>query len=278
MTTKPAPGFGSRLVASPTGALRYALLVKPSVAVEQAKPLPGEPGAIYSRTIEQQAILRKTLAYFGVETIVFESIGDDPYELAPADAAVVFENGTLLMRPTAMSRRAEADRLAAELSTLDVPQIGRISPPGLLDGGDIVLAGSTAFVGVGRRGNALGRAEFASVAKAHGYDVVEVPLAPGAPSLRAVLSPVARDTLVVSAEQAALAPLPGFKTIVLDLGEQLAAGVLCISERHVIADLRYNTALGKMRKEGIVVEAIDLYDFAKIGVTPSMLALALKRD
>ena len=29
---------------------------------------------------------------------------------------------------------------------------------------------------------------------------------------------------------------------------------------------------------GVVVESIDLYEFTKIGITPSMLVLALKRD
>jgi hypothetical protein len=42
--------------------------------------------------------------------------------------------------------------------------------------------------------------------------------------------------------------------------------------------VRYRTALARMRKAGIVVEGIDVYDFEKVGVTPSLLALALKRD
>jgi hypothetical protein len=33
-----------------------------------------------------------------------------------------------------------------------------------------------------------------------------------------------------------------------------------------------------MRRAGIAVESIDLYEYAKIGITPSMMALALKRD
>jgi hypothetical protein len=33
-----------------------------------------------------------------------------------------------------------------------------------------------------------------------------------------------------------------------------------------------------MRRAGIAVESIDLYEFSKIGITPSMLVLSLKRD
>lgn len=278
MTTHDAIHFGPRLVGTPTGKLRAALLVRPSAAIEAATPVHGEPGAVYSRALEQHEILRKTLAFFGVETIVVEAHGGDPLESAVADVAVAFEDGAMLMRPSAMSRRAEADRIEAEFSQLDVPIAGHIAAPGLFDGGDTLLVGRTAFIGAGARGNALGRSGFASVARAHGYAVVEVPLAPSVTALRTVASAVASDTVVVARDLVDPAAFTGFKTIVLERGEAMAAGVLVLGEHHVIADVRYRTALAQMRKAGIVVEGIDLYDFEKIGVTPSMLAIALKRD
>jgi len=46
----------------------------------------------------------------------------------------------------------------------------------------------------------------------------------------------------------------------------------------VIADIRYRTALSTMRRAGIAVEALDLYDFGKLGISPSMLTLVLRRE
>jgi dimethylargininase len=277
MVTKDAH-FGPRLIGTPTGKLRAALLVRPTASLESATPVQGEPGAVYGRALEQHDILRKTLEYFGVETIVVEPRGDDPYETAAVDGAVAFEDGAVIMRPTAMSRRPEADRIEAEFARIDVPIAGHVAPPGLLDGADVLLAGGTAFVGVGSRGNALGRAGFGAVAKAHGYRVVEVALAPGVPSLRSVAGVVARDTVVLAPARLDVQAFEGFTIIPVDPGEEMAAGVLCLGEHHVVADVRYRTALARMRKAGIVVEGIDLYDFEKVGITPSMLALALKRD
>src|SRR5579863_7163885 len=199
MTSKDAIHFGPRLVGSATGKLRAALLVRPSVAIETARPLQGEPGAVYARALEQHEILRKTLEFFGAETIVVEA-KSDPYESSVVDAAVAFEDGALVMRPSAMSRRGDADRLQAEFAKLDVPVAGHISAPGLFDGGDVVLAGTTAFVGVGARGNELGRRGFAAVAQAHGYRTVEVRYAPAYPSLRAVLGVLSKNTLVYAAD------------------------------------------------------------------------------
>ncbi len=278
MTTKDAIHFGPRLVASPTGTLRAAALVRPSASIERARTLPGEPGAVYARALEQHEILRKTLAYFGVETIAFEPRGDDPHESSIADAAVAFEDGALIMRPSSMTRRGEADRVQAEFARIDVPIAGHIAPPGLLDGTDVMLAGGTAFIGITPRGNEIGRRGFANVAQAHGYRVVEVAVDESVSSLRAVANAVAKDIIVVARDKVDISAFAGFNTIVLERGEEMAAGVLCIGERHVIADVRYRTSLARMRKAGIVVEGIDLYDFEKIGITPSMLVLALKRD
>lgn len=276
--TNNAIHFGPRLVGSPTGTLRTAALVRPAAAIERATPLAGEPGAVYARTLEQHDILRKTLEYFGVETIVLEPGGTDPLECVAVDAAIAFEDGALIARPTSMAHRGQADRLEAEFTRLDVPLAGHITAPGLLDGGDVLLAGDVAFVGVGSRGNALGRNGFAQVARAHGYRVVEVKMADGVTCLRAVASAVARDTIVLARDRVDASAFAGFNTIVLDRGEDNAAGVIVLGERHVIADVRYRTAPRIMRKAGIVVEGIDLYDFEKVGVTPSMLVLALKRD
>ena len=278
MTARRALSFGPRLVLTPTGRLLAAALVKPSFALEEARPLPGEPGAVESRALEQHDVLRKTLEYFGVEVTVFESHASDPYEAAAGDAAVAFADGAVMMRLTPMSRRAEVDRMQVEFGRIDVPMAGHITAPGLLDGNDVLMAGDTAFIGVGARGNELGRAGFANLARSHGFAVRQVKLAPGVPALRAVAAAVAPDTIVLGGEKADASAFSGFKTIVLERGEELGAGVLCLDDRHVVADIRYRTSLAMMRRAGIGVEAIDLYDFTKVGITPAMLALVLRRE
>jgi dimethylargininase len=278
MTSKHGIGFGPRLIAAPTGRLRTAVLVKPSVAIEGGTALIGEPGAVYARALEQHGVLRATLEYAGVEVIEIESRGDDPYESGAGDTAVPFEDGAVMMRLTSMSRRAEVDRMQTELARLDAPLAGHIEGPGLLDGSDVMLAGETAFIGVGARGNEIGRAGFAALARARGLRVVEVRLAADAGALRAVATAVAPDTIVLGADTADLSAFAGFKTVLLARGEERAAGALLLDERHVLADIRYRTALAAMRRAGIAVEAIDLYEFTKLGLTPSMLTLALRRE
>lgn len=278
MTTHREVSFGPRLLATPTGRLRATLLVTPSRNIERGQAIAGEPGAVYERALEQHQVLRTTLEYFGIETIAIEPRGGDPYEPSAADAAVCFEDGAVMMRLTPLSRRAEVDRMEAEFARLDVPLAGHIAAPGLLDGNDVLLAGETAFVGAGAGGNELGRRGFAHLAGTRGFRVVEVKLADGVSALRTVVGALSSDTIAFGAGKVDAAAFAGFRTVELDAAEAQAAGVLVLDDRHVISDIRYRTALSTMRRAGITVEAIDLYEFTKLGMTPSMLALALRRE
>jgi dimethylargininase len=277
MTTQTV-SYGPRLVAHPTGALRAAVLVAPANAIENARPLPGELNAIAPRARAQQEILAKTLRYFGCDVTLLEPFSTDPYASAVADAAVVFENGAVIMRPGSMSRRPESSWLEGEFVKRDIPIAGHIAAPGLLDGSDVLLVGGTAFIGVSKRSNSLGRNGFAQIAKAHGFTVREVQLRDPAAPLRACAGALASDSVVLAPENTIdHSAFEGFKIFTAPAGHERGAGVLNLGEHHVLANVRYPSVIDVLRRGGIVVEAIDLHDFGRVGISPSMLAVDLKR-
>jgi dimethylargininase len=269
--------YGPRLNVSPASALRRALVVMPSRAIENARPLQGEPNAVHTRAMAELAVFAKTLRFFGCDVIELQNSSDDPLASAVADVAVVFESGAAIMRPSSPARRAEAAWIEAECERRDIPIAAHLSAPGLLDGSDVVLAGKTAFIGVSRRSNALGREGFARIAQAHGFTPVEVPLAPGVSSLRAVCGVISDSELVIATERLDRAMFSGFDTIAVARGDEFGAGVLNLGYRHVIADVRFPSVIDALRDAGTRVDAIDLYDFGRVGLTPSMLAVDLKR-
>ena len=168
--------------------------------------------------------------------------------------------------------------MQAEFAVLDVPLAGHIASPGLLDGNDIILAGETAFIGVGSQGNEPGRAGFAKLAQSHGYRVVEVKLAPGVLALRSVAGAVAKDTIVVGADKADAARFRRFPDDRAGARRRAGRGRAlpgrtARARRHPLSN-----GFAQMRRAGITVESIDLYEFAKLGIAPSMLALVLKRE
>lgn len=269
--------YGPRLIAHPTDRLRSALLIAPNAAMERVAPLQSEPSAIFSRAAEQHATLVKTLQYFGVETRVVDAHDRAAFAACANDLAVVFENGAVIMRPHDLDRRAETDLVRAQFDEIDIPTSGEIAVPGLLDGSDVLLAGNTAFIGVSKRSNAIGRAGLAQIAAANGYRAVDVKLTADAPCLRSVANTVAPGTVVIAPDKVDGAAFEGFDLIELERGEDLGAGFLTIGQNHILCDVRYSFAHAQLRKTGIAVEAIDLYEFGKLGITPTQLVLPLRR-
>ena len=276
--------FDVPFVSHDAGVLAGAVVLRPCAAVDRLVPIQGEPSPIAERAIQQHEILVRTLRDRGVVVTVLEPTSGTPAETLVGDTAIVVPQGAILTRLSVVERRAETGVIETALTDLGIPIVGRIVAPGLLDAADIAVAGETLYVGVPlagaglrARSNALGRAQLATLAAAGGMRMVEVPLAPTVLRLRNVLSFVARDTAVVAPERLDVSALAGLQLIELPLGEEYAAGVLALGERRIIANLRFRESLARLRKAKIAVEAIDLWEFGKVGAGPFSLVLATKR-
>jgi dimethylargininase len=269
--------------------LRAALLVAPSPALAERRPLQSESNSIPERAEEQHALLAARLAAHGVAVRVLAAPERAPLGSLCADAAIVFPDGAFVLRPSELDRRGEVVAIEAALATLGVPVVARLEPPGLLDGGDVMFSGDTVYLGVATarqseiglrgwaRGNAHGRGQVAAYARERNWKVVDVALASEAIRLRAVASLIAADTVVLSPGLCDAAAFAGLQVIEAPRGEDYAAGVLALGNRHVLANVRFRQTIPLLRKAKFNVDAIDLWEFGKIGATPSLLALALKR-
>jgi len=270
--------------ASPFGRLRDAIVVPPAEALDKIRPIYGEPSPIIERARESHEVLRRTLQSFGVRLHGAGTEDTTGYAAFVGDCAIVAERGAILLRPTAIERRAEVATVERQLRNLGIPILGKIEPPGLLDGGDVVVTRGTAYVGVPSakgmyaRSNTLGRAQFEQHAAGAGMRTIELALSADIARLENVLSFVDEDLAVAAPDYVDTKPLGG-RTRVIEIprGDQYGAGVFVLAPRRVIANLRFRVALPLMRKAKIDVVAIDLWEFGKIGRTPRSLVLALKR-
>jgi len=280
----PVKSLAAPYVSSDAAALASAIVLRPSAAVDRLPPIKGEPSPIADRAVEQHAILVRTLRDHGVRVHELEPTSESPTESLVADCAIVLPHGVLIARPSAIERRAEVVAVERRLTELGVPILGRIEAPGLLDATDVAIAPGRIFIGVPRAGaalrrrsNELGRKQLEAFAVQQGFAVVELAVAHDVPRLRDVFSIVASDTLIAAPDRVDLVAASDLRVIEVPRGEELAAGVLALGERLVIANLRFRESIAIMRKAKIAVEAIDLWEFGKAGFGPFALALAVKR-
>lgn len=289
MTSAP-PGLQAPFVRSDFGRLRAALVVKPSPALAGILPTHGESHAIGERALEQFAVFTNRLAAHGVEITVLESDVAAPLGALSADTAVFFDDGAFLMRPSDPKRRREIAAVEAALVAAHVPIVGRIEAPGLLDGGDVLLAGDVAYVGAPRmrrseigipaavHGNVLGREQIAAYVVTRNMRAEAVTMNSDVRRLRAVASLVDAQTLLYAPGVIDGSAFAGLRLLEAPRGEDYGAGVLALGPGRVLANVRFRKTIPLLRKAKIAVDAIDLWEFGKIGATPSLLTLALKRD
>ncbi len=280
--------LSSPFVTSDAAPLRAVLAFGPTPELPHFAPLHAEPNAIAERALEQFKIFTGRLGAAGVEVI---EAGADLAALSPfgADGAVVFPNGAFIMRPADVRARAAMAAFEAALRTAGVPIVGRIEAPGFLDGGDVLFSGSTLYLGVTAvrqaetglprtaRGNVLGREQLAAYARANGIAVVEVTMAAEVRRLRSVASIIDAKTVVAAAGLIDVSAFAGLTCIDVPRGEDYAAGVLALGNKRILANLRFRESLPLLRKSKAIVDAIDVWEFGKVGATPSSMVLALKR-
>jgi dimethylargininase len=276
--------YASPYVSTDAETLTGVIVLRPSAAVDRLPPIKGEPSPIADRAQEQHAILTRTLRDRGVTVHEIKPHSESSTESLVADCAIVLPKGAIVARPSQIERRAEVAVVEKHLTELGIPILGRIEAPGLLDATDVAIAPGRVFIGVPRAGvglrrrsNELGRKQLEAIVSQHGFRVVELPVANDLPRLRDVFSVVASDTVIAAPDRVDLALATGLRVVEVPRGEELAAGVLALGERRVVANLRFRESIAIMRKAKITVEAIDLWEFGKAGFGPFSLALAFKR-
>jgi dimethylargininase len=100
---------------------------------------------------------------------------DCPDSVFIEDTVVVCEDLAVLARPGAAARRAEVTGVARIVQSLGL-RTASIHEPGTLDGGDVLQAGHTVYVGRGGRTNGAGIRQLRALLAPLGRTVIAVPL------------------------------------------------------------------------------------------------------
>jgi N-dimethylarginine dimethylaminohydrolase len=256
--------------------------MRPGAALEAAEPVQGEPAPIIARALEQFDVFKGRLRAAGLSVVELDGTG--PLGSSIADLAVLTPAGAIVMRPSDLARRADLPALEAALAGAGIKVAGRIEAPGLLDGGD-VLAGEgilyvaqpeerRSLVGIParRRGNEHGRRQLAAIAESLGLRTVAVGIAADVERLRSVAS-IAAGVLVAAGTVVDAGAFSIERVVDVERGEDYGAGLLPLGGHGVLANVRFRTTLPRLRTAGLRVDAIDLWEFGKAGLTPSLLAL-----
>ena len=194
--------FGAQ---SMTATLRDVLVKPPGEAFGRAFDDPAH-GFLYPVDLDiarrEHAAFVDILASLGptVHVLETETETDDPDLIYTFDPLLVTDRGAIPLRPGKPNRAGEPALLEAWTQAAGIPTLGRIEPPGTIEGGDTFWLRPDLFcVGRTLRSNASGVFQLADLVGGD-FRVFDVPYWKGPAELvhlMSVISPVADDLAVV---------------------------------------------------------------------------------
>lgn len=229
------------------------------------------------RAAAQHLALREALAVCGAEVVVLQAPAGHPNAVFTQDVAVVAPPGFIRMRMGLPTREGETAWMAAALEAHGLSEIGRIEPPGTVEGGDVILAGDVAFVGQSRRTNAEGVRQIGALLAALGFSVRVIPVPAPSLHLGGMMS-VIGPRWVLATAGLPVAALAGFEVVGLPKRDFISGNVITLGPGEVIAEQRNAPAITALLQAGMTVHTLDLSEFVKGGGGPSCLILPLARE
>jgi dimethylargininase len=176
------------------------------------------------------------------------------------DTAVVVPEVAVITRPGAPERRGEADLVAPSLRRHR--RLAQIAAPGILDGGDVLVIGRHALIGLSARTNADGAAQLGGILAGLGYTWQTVPVGAGL-HLKSSINLVAEGVLLVTAAFAHHEALTGYRTIAVPDDEAYAANVLRLHD-HLLIPQGFPETRRRLEPLGVPVTELAMSEFQKL--------------
>jgi dimethylargininase len=214
----------------------------------------------YEEAVRQHGAYRELLRRRGAEVFDLEAGDDTPDCCFVADTAVVLDEVAVIASPGAESRRGEVAAVEKILSLHR--ETVRITPPALLDGGDVLILGKQIFVGRSRRTNAEGIGALADIARPFGYGVTPV-MVRGSLHLTTACSALNEETVLLNPLWIDAAPFTRHWVLEVPAGEPWAASTLRVGADCVCVEAGAPRTLELVARHCADVEVLDISEFRK---------------
>jgi dimethylargininase len=211
------------------------------------------------RARAQHAAYERALEAAGCTIVRLEEADDLPDSVFVEDAAIVCDEVAIVTRPGAESRRAETPSVT-ELLRCYRP-VHEIDAPATVDGGDVLVAGRTVYVGRSRRTNDAAVEQLGRLLAPHGYHIHAVPVT-GCLHLKSAVTALADDRLLINSAWVSREAFSAIDLVEIDPREPLGANVLRIGRELIYPD-RFPRTRERLEKLGFVVRALEVSELAK---------------
>ena len=224
------------------------------------------------RAAEQHAQYETLLRSLGATVVRVAAAPALPDAVFIEDTAVVLDEVAVITRPGAAARRGEVPAVADALARYR-PTV-RIETPGTLDGGDVIRAGRTLFVGRSSRSNDDGIMQLGRLISAYDYRVVPVEFA-GCLHLKSAATLVAEGVVLLNPAWVSPVAFATCETIVVDPHEPSGANALPVDDT-LVYGAQFPRTADLLIDNGLRVATVDLRELAKAEGAVTCCSLVLQ--
>lgn len=252
--------------------IAYTREISPALADCELTHLARQPLDVAGAQAEHEAYER-TLERLGARVRRLPPTPLLPDGVFVEDTAVVLDDVAVITRPGAPSRRPETASVAAVLAA-HRPLI-EIAAPATLDGGDVLVAGRTLYVGLSTRSSRDAIAQLAAALERFGYALVPVEFR-GCLHLKSAVTRIADDLLLLNPDWVSPTVFAGHRALVVDPSEPHAANALSLGGS-VIHPQHHAQTRARIESAGFTVVPVPQVELAKAesGVTCSSLLVTV---
>jgi dimethylargininase len=250
----------------------HAIVRVPGLSVVQG--LRDDPSQVpsYDGVMREHAAYVAALGAAGLAVDVLPPLEDFPDSVFVEDPALVLPEGAVLLRPGAPSRMAEREAMRGAL-VRHFPRVLELGEGALVDGGDVLVAPDTIYIGLSKRTNLAG----AEALQRHLADLGRAARVAATPEgvlhFKTASSLLDEETVLATRRMAESGVFEGLRVLVVP--EDAAANALRANDT-VFVGAAYPRTIEMIAREGHHVVPLDVRETAKLDAGLSCLSLRWK--
>lgn len=224
----------------------------------------------FAKACDQHFMYTDLLKRLGLKVEVLPENDLLPDSTFIEDVALCTKSCAIITSPGAESRRGETEEMNKVLSKY-YENIEKISLPGTIEAGDIMMVGDHFYIGLSERTNNDGAYQMIKILKKYGMTGSMVPLKVML-HLKSGVSYLENNTMLVCGEFTNNEVFKNFKRIVIDNDESYAANSLWINGKVIVPE-GYPKTRDKIEISGYETITLDVSEFRKVDGGLSCLSL-----
>ncbi len=221
--------------------------------------------------MQQHTAYVAALTSAGVQVDELSPLEEFPDSVFVEDSALCLKDAAIILSPGAPSRFGEASAMRPTLEN-HFSCVIELTGEGFVDGGDVLLTDTHAFIGLSARTNQAGLEELSSVLEGYTYTPVKVETPASILHFKTECGLLDSHTIFSTRKLTSLGCFDDYRVIEVPKGEEGAANIVRLNDV-VFLSCGYPRSEALLKSQGYTVVLLDTSEAAKVDGGLSCMSL-----